>query len=140
MPAKPKALVTVIEAVYHQLFDEQPIKFEIQYEHRLSTDGEPCLRARFEIGGEWQPLNLGWVEQPSYIALRNNPTRFGDKLPTEEQLKEAAGKILELDCGGGCSWFIYPGDMFRGYPSDATKLRIRCLSGTVKASLFVIPR
>lgn len=131
--------ITVVEQVYFQSFGEQPRLQESRYSHELDSFDQPYER-RLTAGPDWVPLDIGWVAEPGMILVRNDEGQFFAFNPTEEQKGIVAGRIIELSYGGDqLGWLVPPGETFRGCPSDARALKIRCQRGRAAYTLLVYP-
>lgn len=48
------------------------------------------------IGEEWVELETFWIKRIGYLFLRNNGGKPFQKVPTEDEIREAQSKILEV--------------------------------------------
>jgi hypothetical protein len=150
-PAPLVDTITVTETVYHQVAGEQPTAESNQFSRRLETSEQPYVR-KIRVGEAWQPLDLGWVEQPGMVWLVNDEGRHFQTNPTPEERAAIEAKVIEVvtkvvNAGpiagilaeDSFSWEVAPGESFRGKPTDAKRVWLRCRSGTARATLRVYP-
>lgn len=136
----PNNRLTVVETVYHQTFGEQPVSVESRFERELQSDEQMYQRRKIATE-EWQPLDLGWVEEVGCVVAQNTEGQFLQLIPTPEQRAENAKKILEVAYlpAAGMVFYVPPGESLRLYPSHPKQLVIRCQAGTVKYTVNIIP-
>ena len=130
--------LTVVETVYHQPAGEEPTAVSVQFVRPLETQEQPYVR-KIKVGEQWQPLDLGWVEQPGMILLVNDEGKFTQVNPTDEERAEAESKVIAVGNDSG-SWLVYPGSCFRGEAAPFSDVAVRCKSGVARATIHVYPR
>lgn len=135
-----QARITVIETIYFQSPDSQPIGTEDRTLITLDTDEQPYIR-NLTIGPEWKRLDAGWLETASLIHLRNNEGTYLDKHPTEEERAEMNGRIVEI-AGDQTPPFalVRPGRSIRMEPYCLDSTFLRCCSGSAKCTLTIFPK
>ena len=151
-PKPARDTLTVVETVYHQPAGEEPTAVSVQYVRPLETQEQPYVR-KIRVGEQWQPLDLGWIEQPGMIWLTNDEGRGLQVNPTPEERAAIEAKVICLvtkvvNAGvlagilaeDDFSWEVPPGESFRGRPTCAKRVWLRCRSGTAKATIRVYSR
>ena len=154
-PAAQQDSITVVEQIYHQPAGEEPTAYQHSFVRKLSVQEQPYSR-KIRVGESWQPLDLGWfADKPDEIGMVqiiNNEGRFTQTQPTDEERAAMAAKIIcvvskvmgdritGVLAEDNFCWFIPPGESFRGSPTDATRIWIRCRSGVAQATVNVFPR
>ena len=137
--------LTVKTVLYHQQPGEQPTQVERSYSRSLATKDQPYSH-KIDVGDAALPVPMetGWIQNPANIGtvvIQNEEGFFLQTNPTQEQKDEAAKKVLELfTMEGTPPILIYPREDVRICPSDYSKLRIRCQSGSAKFTLWLFPR
>ena len=134
-------LLTVIEMVYHRPVDGEHGGVETRFNRKLQTQ-EQMYQRKMTVGEAWVPLDLGWLDENgiSALVLVNNEEHFTHQ-PTEEELAELAKKVIQIGYAeGGYAWDIPPGESFRGTPTNSEHLFVRCVHGSAKCTLTLIPR
>lgn len=136
------ASVTVVESVYHRTSpDHKPLLVDCRSKRTLASDDQPYQRFNLDVGEDWQPLKFDpdWVGPLlcGLLIIKNEPTRFAVN-PTPEQRTEAASRVLEVSVSGSAPWLVFPGETFRGVPSDLSLVRVRCRKGSAKYSLTLL--
>ena len=137
--------LTVVEQVYHQIAGEQPTSVNSQFSRVLASDEQPYVR-RCKATEDWQPIDIGWVEDVGMLVIVNNEGTFRHRIPTDEQRAEVAKRVLDVGvetATGICRilrvWKIPPGESGRGQPIYPKQLRIRSQYGTVLFTIYVFP-
>ena len=69
--SKRPARMTVVEHVYHQAEDAPAVLTERRWSAWLKTNEQPYGRRDVKVGVAWQPLDTGWVKNPSLLILEN---------------------------------------------------------------------
>lgn len=139
--------LTVNESVYHQLYGEQPSQIENHFSRFVESDEEPYSRRR-KATEEWQPLDIGWVKEigVGMLVISSLAGKALQRNPTKEEKEETAKQILEVSYTAATPtsvalcWLIPPGESMRGMPSHGNELWIRSRHGTVRYTVFVIPK
>lgn len=135
-----KDRLTVVETVYHRPSGEDATSVESRFSRELRTINQVYLR-RCRATEEWQNLDCGWLSSCSMLCIRNRAGTNLQVIPSDEERKETARKILEVSY---CSsprdvWLVYPGESMRASPAQVKELRVRCQSGAVQFDLCLIP-
>lgn len=133
--------LTVTGVTYHQAPGEQPTSWETQWVCTTHPEGQPYQR-RCKATEEWQPLDLGWSEEVSLLAIRNEEGKFWVN-PTEQERAEMEAKVIELAVMAGgqlvTMGLVRPGRSGQIEPSNLGSWRIRCLSGYARYTLCLFP-
>lgn len=103
--------ITVVESVYHQRFTKQPTGVESRFSRNLDTREQPYTR-QLTATKDWQPLDCGWLKSVGMLVISNDGS--------ENDLLVGYGR------GHDVNWIIPPGESMRGYPFDASSLRVCC--------------
>jgi len=155
-PATPRDTLTVVETIYHQSWGEGPTAYPTSFMRELSVQEQPYFR-KIKVGERWQPLDLGWFkdrpQDVGMIQLVNDEGTFAQTQPTDEERAAADAKVIDVvtdivDAGplagilakDSFSWQIPPRESFRGNPTNAKQLWVRCRSGVARATVNVYPR
>jgi hypothetical protein len=149
----PKGHISVVETVYHQLTDGQPIAVESRFSRSTETDEQPYQR-KITVTEEWKSIDHGWIEQVGMLHLSNEEGVFS-VMPTEEEKQEVLEKIVEIGVAEIQSFanakisfspanilvclIILPQESMRVVPYDIPRLRIRCRKGTAKCIITLFP-
>ena len=134
-----KSRLTVVETVYHQNPKEQPTCVDSRHTQVIEGD-EQVWQRRCKVGEEWTPIDQGWIEACSCFHVRNDEGRFLIN-PTDAEREEVAARVLEIAFAGQVqhAWLVRPGMTFRGEPSEARSLLIRCRSGEARYTVTFFP-
>lgn len=136
-----KARLVVVESVYFQQAAEDPITMGSSFSRQLDSTEQPYRRI-FQVGEEWQRLDSGWLAGASLLMIHNQKNPWSAN-PTEEQLREARAKVLEIgyviDGGARPRWQVFPGESLRGCPVGLEHIWLRCLKGSTRVVLNLIP-
>lgn len=135
------ARLTVVDTVYYQSPDMPATSAESRFSRELdNTDQQPYVR-RTKVTEEWAALDCGWLNECSMLLLVNEEGRGLQKIPTPEEKKEIAFKVLEIRFGSELvEWLIPPGESLRGYPVNPNQMFVRCRSGEAKLTIHLFPR
>ena len=139
--AEPQSRVTVVEQVYHQILNEQPHLVESRFSRGLQSD-EQAYERRLKVDEGGMPLDCGWLTEASQLLIINEEGRNLQVIPTDEERKELAKKVLEIFFGDrpdNC-WLVPPGESMRACSNTLHALKIRSQSGTIRFTLHVIPK
>jgi hypothetical protein len=148
-PRETKSRLTVVEMVHHAGPNFSPTTADSRFARIVDSDEAPYVRPQgFKVGKDWKPLDLGWLtDLPcGMLVIRNEMERF-TVAPTQEQLQAARSKILEVtftvftraDDPPSTAMLVGPGESCRFMPYDPTAIRVRCLHGETKVTLYVFP-
>lgn len=135
---QPAGYVTVVETVYHQVVNQQPMGIPHNFQVALESDAVPNVR-RVSVTGEWQPIDLGWIEKPSMIHIVNEEGRRFSRNPSEAERLSVAERVVEVGYEGAAFLEVRPGRSERLTPVDAGRLRVRCRSGSAVCTVTVYP-
>jgi hypothetical protein len=141
-PAPSPALrdrLLVVESIFHQSPGEDPYVTEHRFARSLQTKEQPFTR-KTTAGENWKSLDCGWIERAGMLFIINEEGKFRQTNPTEEELREAAKKIIEVSFTTNTDvWLILPGESMRAYPSNIRNLLVRCRSGTARITAHIFP-
>lgn len=136
-----RARLSVIDAVYYQSPQGEPVVTESRFARWLSTTEQPYSR-RLLIGEDWTALDTGWLEQTGMLVLENEGLPPGPEQPSAEERAAAPARILEVACCGmnrGC-WIIPPGESMRAQPDgNPAQIRVRCRQGQTHCKVTLYP-
>jgi hypothetical protein len=138
-----RSRLIVVEHIYHQAINEQPVGVEARYTRHLMTNEQP-YRRKITVREDWQPLDHGWLGACSALHIKNEAAQY-QMVPTPEEQREDDARIVELASGTnpvetGNSWLILPGETFRGQPKNLMQLYLRCQRGTATCWLMIFPK
>lgn len=135
--------LTVITNIHHEHRGEAPRTIPASYSRLLKEKEEPYQR-RFKVTEKWAPVDLGWFD-PTHvgcIVIENLEGRGRLVHPTEEDRIATEAKIVEVSYhkdSAACD-LIRPGQPDIRWPSDASKLYVRCQSGDANCRISVISK
>lgn len=133
--------LTVVEQIYFQADDGQPMPSTSQHVHRTEDHEEPYVRTT-EIGEDWTPLDRGWLGKTSCLILKNAPRTYS-RLPNEDEVAAMNHAVLELAIKTGDTYTpispIRYNRTMRYEPTDLTNLYIRCRKGKARCSVYIYP-
>lgn len=146
---KRKARLVVVEMVYHQMPDGQPIDVAIRHSQLLESNEQPFQR-RFTVGTEWTRLPLGWFKNDdgivlpcSMLVIENRGMDLPQGQLTEAQKNESESRVLEhgLFING---WYeitdaVLSGKSIRTCPTELLKIWLRCIKGTTNVTVTIFP-
>lgn len=122
----PKPRLTVTSAAYYQAPDQQPFQASSSFYAWLETDEQPYYR-RLEVPTSGTPLNLGWIEECSFLVLANDK-----ESPCNVELRHK-DSVIPL-------WIIPPGQSMQGTPVDIDSMRLIAVSEPCRLHLYALPR
>lgn len=93
-PAPVRTSITVLKTIHYQSNQGEPVTVEGRYSNRIQNEEEPYSR-RIKVGSEWQKLDVGWVETPGIICLKNIIDRQ-QVVPTAEVKAQLQAKIVQI--------------------------------------------
>lgn len=135
--------LTVITNIHHEHRGESPRTIPVGYSRSLLEKEEPYQR-RFNAKPEWAPVDLGWFDPAKVgcIVIENLEGKSALVNPTEEERAEIDAKVLEVSYSKNSSEcdLIPPRAADIKWPADATKLHIRCQSGTASCRISILSR
>ena len=137
----PPDRLTIVEQIYHRPMDEEPTLFERRYSRELETRDEVYQPKKPKVGQEWQPVDTGWLgSRVGMLIVANEEGKSLKTIPSPEELAEIRARVVEVSYAGCPDTFLVPpGESFHGYPSDPSRLRLRCRSGVAKCVVLLIP-
>lgn len=144
----PPARITVVEHVYYQDGEGQPIAISNGWSRTLtSIDSQPYSR-HLKVTEDWTPLDLGWLKDSpiSLIILSNEEGKNLERNPTLAEREAISKRIVEVAYTGSHdlgriepdSYFL-PGESVRLHPLTSSTIHLRCSSGTAKVNLTIFP-
>jgi hypothetical protein len=160
----PKARMTVVGTVFHQLPNERPFALPTKYEEKIESDETPYSR-KMKLGTEWKPIDTGWFATPSVINTdtHESPTSEREEIkcsllclshdpvirqviPTSEEVEEESRIYVELGLisldGSYITEFssLRRGRDLRIPLPNLRDLRIRATSPGAKVTVTLFPR
>ena len=130
----------VVEQVYYQAPGEEAQAVHTNYSTWQEGDDAP-LRRRIKISGQWQQLNLGWVQDPVLIVLANEEGKNLRTQPSEEQIQAIRERVVEVALNHGFSFaLVRPGRSLRLEPIPGRPYYVCAGGGGATCTLLVIPR
>jgi hypothetical protein len=128
--------LTVRGTIYFQQPGAQPTSVPYGYSRLLDSDEQPYGPRRVKVGGQWQPLDAGWVRGAGLFSLENRPDGKGGAVAIGLSLGHAgdeAEHVVTLVPE------VRPGEAAGWRPADLGALRVRCLRGETVCLLTVFP-
>ncbi len=156
----PTHRIIVVEMVYHQSIEDQPTALETRFARWLSTDEQPYGPRRAKATSEWQPLDLGWIEEASMILLSNLEGQGLQKQPTDAERLVMSQAVLEVGMvvaeGSSRSRTMFsgplqaergvipfcsvpPGETARFSPLNLGQMRVRSRGTSTRFSVTLLP-
>ena len=133
-----KSRLVVVENVYYQSPDQQPVSLENGFSKWLDSDEQPYNR-QVKVTAEWQVLDLGWVKDCGMLVI-SNPLERRQVNPTSEQRAEELGRVLEVGIDSRVRHIdVCPGESSRFQPTCTTNVYIRC-SVPTKITITAFPK
>jgi len=139
--------LTVVEKVYFQVGDDQPLLTTGSYGRVVRSSPEQedqVYQRKTTIDGPIK-LDLGWLatEKISLICIQNKSGIFLEKSPTPEEVEQEKKKELFicLDVDGCAEPFIVvpSGESCRFVPVDPNRLSLLNVGGSVPILITVFP-
>jgi hypothetical protein len=90
-----KSRIVIVENVYHQSPNEDPIVVESRFDRWLSTNEQPFIRKMY-VEQEWKPLDYGWINNASILVITNEKDKSIAVRPTHSQQELLNNRILEV--------------------------------------------
>lgn len=143
-----KPRVTVTGTVVHQVPGGQPKSPPRTRFFRWLEEDEEAYSRTVKVGGDWVPLDLGWVgERCSLLVLANATKLRTQRQPTQDELSSLLGKVIEVAVAVPLDGrdFHQPfaeipiGEDMRLSPREPSRYRVRCRSGEGKYTVFLVP-
>lgn len=152
IPKKPGTSRVVVNTVlyFHQFGKQATVPSKARYEVVCSSDEQPFVRPSMKVGENWQPLDMGWISNPSRLHILNIEGMDQTRIPTPVQVAETAKKIVHLGMEVGSEIKVVavlrPSPVPRMSGSDSmyepppeAKLFVRCMSGEAKIQVAAYP-
>jgi hypothetical protein len=137
-----KSRIVVVETVHYQQDDAQPNTITHRFNRFTQTDEQAFMRL-MTVGESWQSINAGWLDQVGMLVIINREGAFRQGQPTQQQRDEMAQRILEITFGSyppfHIDMTIPPGESLRLYPTDLSRIRIKCHKGEAKTTIWAAP-
>lgn len=138
------ARLTVVEHVYYQPREGGPTQVSSRFARPCEEDEQSFSRF-FNVGEEWVPLELAWIERAGQIALANTEGKF-TLIPSSEERREVEGRVIEVGAWDFLATriapflLIRPGESARFEPADAKHIRLRCRRGEARVKVDAFPQ
>lgn len=131
--------ITCQFSIVHEHCGDPPFTLGCSFSSICKTVEQPWTR-RVQIGEQWIPLDIGWIENPGLIVIENQTGKGLLVNPTEEELAEINSKMIYVTCNEpDVEWIIMPRMHFFARPKTLENIRVRSSSGKIKASIHVLP-
>lgn len=136
--------LTVVETIYHQSADGDATVIGKPY-NRILFSGEQLYPRVLTIGQEWVDISKGcWLERASQLVLHNNEGKQVQVIMTEEERSKLTERMVEIgvqvgDVVEAFSSIPPGGESCRISNPYIKKLRIRCVKGTAKVVISIVP-
>lgn len=132
-----KDRISVVEAIYHQSPDEQPMSVESRFEIELASSGEqPYIRTRQKVGGNWSLVETGWAHNPVMIVIKNEEGRYTVN-PTDEERQNVESRVLHVGIGDEVHMLtIGPRESLRLPIAGGSKVYIRCANYEARYTVY----
>lgn len=135
------SMLTVVETVYHQPsggFPATMLGDASRFHRELSSDEQAYERHRV-LKNNWETLDCGWVEKCGMLLIRNDEGQF-QVVPTPEQRAEVMRRVILVSFNGDQpAILVPPGETCRFYPVDANLICLRCVEGTARYTVCLVP-
>lgn len=76
----------------------QPESFDLRGANDCITDEQPCLRIGKIVGAEWEPLDTGWVKDPSLVIVKHS-LDVRTVMPSAEEREAELRAVVEIGAG-----------------------------------------
>lgn len=150
-PTGEKGRVTVQETVYFQPSDSDfgDVAIPCSYVEMLTTGEQPVQRW-LTVTEKWVELPKGWLEQASLLILSNLGPPNPLYQPSQREIEDREKAIVEVALIQ-FSYVQYQEDRYlpithlspqrncRWKPVDLSLLRLRCLKGSTKVLINLLP-
>jgi hypothetical protein len=128
----------VVETTYHQKEGKQTKSIENKTQRELLKKDDLFQRT-LTVGEEFEKINLGWIEHPGTLLIKNEQKIYIDVIPTlEEKEARMLKKLLVKFSDSEHGFLIHPEDQLRIEPTNHQNLLIKSMSGTTEYTLTVI--
>lgn len=141
--------LTVVSNVYHQIPGEPVAGPPPSRHYRWLESDESAYSRTVKIDKEWAPIEMGHLSKVkcSMIYLANAVKRLPSRKPTTEEIEQFKAQILEvaIQVEGTNGDLLVLNDLPIGEdmripnPRILSLLRIRCVTGAAKYSIFLVP-
>lgn len=142
-PRAIKNRLTIVEQVYHQQVDQEPVQITTRHTRELES-AEQCYIRCNKAGETSQALDLGWVVPTSAgtIIIKNTEGQFLSKKPTDEERADLAKRVLIVfdEDSPNSALLVHPGDSLRFSPTDPERWRMVCAHETASYIIHVVPK
>ena len=137
-PVKDRDRLTARLDVYYEQADSGPTQISCSYVTTLPKSEEQVYIRKITVEEEWEPLDLGWVENVGTILLENRKKIF-QNVPTPEEMESEEKKVIFIrNKKETIGWAIPAGGFFMA-ATRGEEIEVRCLSGSTKAVVNVFP-
>lgn len=114
--------LTVVGSVYY-LSDEESSEVTARFTREIKSS-EQVYPRRLQVGNEWEPLDIGWLDSCGMLCIENRAPKIPNQL---QKLKRDDPHLVELSYTQDSqqSFLIPPQETYFLLPSNATGLFIR---------------
>lgn len=121
--------LTIQFSATHQHHGDEAHQVAFNRSEILGTEVEPWKR-RSKATADWKPVDLGWIDRPIYVVIKNL-THRRTSTPSPEELKLEQAQVIEVAFADS----IVPhvripvGGAMPFYPVPGVSIKVRCLNG-----------
>lgn len=127
--AIPEDRIVVVENVYHQTEETNPVMVESRFSKKINSQEQPYTRI-MKVGPPLVPVDLGWLKDaPLSMLLLQNASPKGEKGSTVE----VCGRTPVAD------YILPPGESLRVQPVEGFAPLLRCPEGQAKVIVTAYP-
>lgn len=135
--------IVIVQQAHYQPKEGNTSSDSTQFSRFCETDADPYVR-RARVGKKWVKLDRGWMEEASCLLI-SNPTPRYPKIPTEEQKKLDAEKMIEVSFSSEnpdrvADILVRPGESHRFEPAYLDRVWIRSTSENGSYTVTLYPR
>lgn len=148
MTLRVKNRVTVVDTVYWQPVDSEPVAIPSRFYREVSCE-EQVYQGKFKVTPQWVEIKTWWLKTVGMLTLRNEEGYFPQVQPTGQERQRAESLILEVgllvDIDNSREEKvipfarILPRESLRLHPSSVQHLRVRCPGGVARVHVCLIP-
>jgi hypothetical protein len=124
---------------YYEKFNENPIYSSHVLEAVLPQSEEDVYKRKVKVDQDWIAIDTGWLENVSYILIKNTKKAYSVHPSKEEQDSDKNKNILVRYDKGDPLFTIDKGSFLLFKPMDVTKIQISSPEGSTKVELIVMP-
>lgn len=135
--------ILVVESVYHQRPDSQPVSIETRYSRWTGTSDGP-YRDEVTATAEWVAVQHGRLKGVGLLVVENAAGCDLQVVPTIEQRIFIDGLVVEVSIAGDDEQpkpriTVLPGENVRFGLCPGQKVFVRCLSGDAPCVITTFP-